>query len=81
MHIAFFQTDYDHFLCSDEMLLQMKPLIGVLRDKVPKKSDGTVGPDIVKMIKTFRSGMVVEVGGGVTFWAMISFLSLIHIEF
>ena len=39
----------------------MKPLVGLLRDKTPKFSDGTVGADVARMVKTFGRGMFVDV--------------------
>lgn len=43
------------------MLVHMKPLIGILREKVPQKKNGTVGADIKKMVRTFRTGIEVQV--------------------
>eukprot|EP00092_Neocalanus_flemingeri_P029737 GFUD01032285.1.p1 GENE.GFUD01032285.1~~GFUD01032285.1.p1 ORF type:complete len:408 (+),score=116.95 GFUD01032285.1:61-1284(+) len=54
-------SDFDHFLCTDEMLIELKPLIGVLRDKFPKKILGSVSPDIAKLVQTFAHGMQVAV--------------------
>jgi len=39
----------------------MKPLVGHLRDKVPKTADGTVGTDIPRLVQTFGKGMFVDV--------------------
>lgn len=54
-------ADYDVFLCHDEMGVKMKPLMGVLREKCPKKFDGTIGPNLPRMIQVFGSGMSVQV--------------------
>ncbi len=48
-------------MCHDELLVQMKSLAGLLRDKAPSKASGTVGADVSKMVRTFRSGMQVQV--------------------
>ena len=53
--------DYDHFLAHDDISLELKPLLGILREKFPKKVNGTVGTDIEKMVKTFTNGQLVEV--------------------
>ncbi len=39
----------------------MKSLAGMLREKTPKQFDGTVSSDVAKMVRTFRSGMIVKV--------------------
>jgi hypothetical protein len=39
----------------------MKPLVGLLRDKLPRFADGTIGTDISRMVKTFGRGMFVDV--------------------
>jgi len=54
-------TDYDHFLATEEMALELKPLLGILRDKFPKKNLGNVSNDIEKLVKTFAHGMLVNV--------------------
>jgi len=46
-------SDYDHFLSTEEMALELKPLLGILRDKFPKKNLGNVSNDIEKLVKTF----------------------------
>jgi len=35
--------DYDYFLAHDDILLELKPLLGILREKFPKKSVGYCG--------------------------------------
>ena len=57
----FLQAEVDYFLCHDELSAQMKQLVGLLRDKLPKHSDGTIGTDITRMVKTFGRGMFVDV--------------------
>ena len=54
-------SDYDHFLSTEEMALELKPLLGILRDKFPKKTLGNVSNDIEKLIKTFSHGMLISV--------------------
>ena len=54
-------SDYDHFLATEEMVLELKPLLGILRDKFPKKNLGNVSNNIEKLIKTFSHGMLVSV--------------------
>ena len=51
----------DYFLCHEDLAGQMKQLVGLLRDKLPKISEGTVGSDISRMVKTFARGMFVDV--------------------
>lgn len=53
--------DYDYFIAHDDIALELKPLLGILRDKFPKKQLGTVGTNIEKMVKTFTNGQMVEV--------------------
>jgi len=53
--------DYDHFLAHDDISLELKPLLGILREKFPKKTNGTVGTDIEKLVKTFTNGQLVDV--------------------
>ncbi len=48
-------------MCHEDLFAQMRTVAGMLRDKTPKVSDGTVGPDVEKMITIFRSGMVINV--------------------
>ena len=55
------QAEVDYFLCHEELAGQMKQLVGLLRDKLPKFSEGTVGADICRMVKTFGRGMFVDV--------------------
>lgn len=54
-------TDYDHFLATEEIAPELKPLLGILRDKFPKKNLGTVSADIGKLVQTFAHGMLVTV--------------------
>jgi len=54
-------SDFDHFLSTEEMSLELKPLLGVLRDKFPKKNLGNISNDIEKLVKTFAHGMLVSV--------------------
>merc|ERR1719391_1573990 len=54
-------VDYDYFLAHEDIILELKPLLGILREKFPKKLSGTVGTDIVKMVKTYNNGQMVEV--------------------
>jgi hypothetical protein len=51
----------DYFLCHEDLAGQMKQLVGLLRDKIPKFSEGTIGTDITRMVKTFGRGMFVDV--------------------
>ena len=44
-----------------DLVKNMKPLVGVLRDKMPSVNNGMIGTDIPLMIKTFGKGMIVEV--------------------
>jgi hypothetical protein len=39
----------------------MKQLVGHLREKVPKLSDGTIGTDVPRLVKSFGKGMFVDV--------------------
>jgi len=57
----FNQADVDYFICHEELAVNMKPLVGLLRDKTPKFADGTIGADIPMMVKTFGLGMFVDV--------------------
>jgi hypothetical protein len=57
----FNQAEIDYFICHEELAANMKPLIGLLRDKTPKFADGTIGSDIARMVKTFGRGMFVDV--------------------
>ncbi len=61
MSFLILQIEMDHFICHEDLLVHMRSVAGMLRDKTPKKLDGTVGQDIQKMIRTFRSGMTVQV--------------------
>ena len=39
----------------------MKALIGVLREKSPNRKNGTLGTEITKLVKTFKSGTELNV--------------------
>jgi len=54
-------SDFDYFLATEEMAAEMKPLVGILRDKFPKKNLGSVSNDIAKLVQTFSHGMQVRV--------------------
>ena len=54
-------SDFDHFLSTEEMSLELKPLLGILRDKFPKKNLGNISNDIEKLVKTFAHGMLINV--------------------
>ena len=54
-------SDFDHILSTEEMALELKPLLGILRDKFPKKNLGNVSNDIEKLIKTFSHGMLISI--------------------
>ena len=54
-------SDFDHFLATEEMALELKPLVGILRDKFPKKNLGSVSNDIERLVKTFAHGMLISV--------------------
>jgi large subunit ribosomal protein L1 len=44
-------ADIDHFLAHEDIeLKELKPLLGVLREKMPSKLTGTVGTDLEKMV-------------------------------
>jgi len=42
-------------------LSELKPLLGILREKFPKKMLGTVGADLGRLVKTFANGHLVQV--------------------
>jgi len=52
--------DFDYFIAHDDIALELKPLLGMLRDQYPKKNLGTVGTDMRKMVKTFCNGQMIE---------------------
>jgi len=52
--------EFDYFLAHDDIVLEMKPLFGILREKYPKKAAGTVGSNIEKMVRTFQNGQLVD---------------------
>jgi len=54
-------ADFDHFLATEEIVAELKPLLGILRDKFPKKPLGSVSKDIAKLVQTFAHGMLVAV--------------------
>jgi len=53
--------DFDHFLAHEDIAPEMKPLLGILREKFPKKVLGTVGTDLGRLVKTFANGQLVQV--------------------
>ena len=53
--------DYDYFLAHDDIGNELKPILGILREKFPKKPNGTVGTNIEKLVRTFQNGQLVEV--------------------
>eukprot|EP00088_Acartia_fossae_P023977 TRINITY_DN24938_c0_g1_i1.p1 TRINITY_DN24938_c0_g1~~TRINITY_DN24938_c0_g1_i1.p1 ORF type:complete len:401 (-),score=59.12 TRINITY_DN24938_c0_g1_i1:32-1204(-) len=53
--------DFDHFLAHEDIVLELKPLLGILRENFPKKPNGTVGTNMEKLVKTFSNGQIVEV--------------------
>ena len=55
------KADIDHFVCHEDLLLQMKTLMGLLREKTPKKNTGTVGSDVTRMVRTYCSGITVDI--------------------
>jgi len=54
-------AEIDHFIAHEDMMTELKPLLGVLREKMPKKIAGTVGTNLDQMVKTFGHGMSVSV--------------------
>jgi len=54
-------SDIDHFLAHEDIIKDLKPLIGILRDKMPSKPQGSVSSDLPKLVKTFAHGMSVSV--------------------
>lgn len=54
-------TDIDYFLAHEDIEKELKPLLGIVREKMPKRQAGTLGTDIYKMVKTFSNGMEVTV--------------------
>jgi len=54
-------AEFDYFLAHDDLVKSLKPLVGVLREKFPKKMDGTVGTNLEKMVKTFSHGILTTV--------------------
>merc|ERR1719312_1615614 len=54
-------SDFDHFLATEDIVAELKPLVGILREKFPKKPLGTVASDIGKLVQTFAHGMLVSV--------------------
>ena len=49
------QADFDHFLCHDELLVKVRPLAGLLRERTPDVKTGTVGKEIRKMVRSTRN--------------------------
>jgi len=54
-------SDFDYFLAHSDIQVDLKPLVGILRDKFPKKIEGTVGDEMEKLVKTFQNGLLVTV--------------------
>lgn len=54
-------ADIDNFVCHEDLSIHMKSLVGVLREKSPQRKNGTMGTDITKMVKTFKSGLELTV--------------------
>lgn len=54
-------SEFDHFLATEDIVPDLKPLVGILRDKFPKKNLGSVSADVGKMVQTFAHGMLVSV--------------------
>lgn len=54
-------TNIDYFLAHQDCATEMKPLTGILRDKVPTTRDGTISSDLENLIKTYQDGIVVDV--------------------
>jgi len=54
-------SDVDYFLAHDDIIKELKPLIGILRDKMPSKANGCVSTDMERSVKTFSNGMLVSV--------------------
>jgi len=54
-------ADMDTFLAHEDIEKELKPLLGILREKFPKKLNGTIGTDLGKMVQTFAHGMAVTV--------------------
>jgi len=54
-------ADIDTFLAHEDIEKELRPLLGILREKFPKKQNGTVGTNLGKMVQTFAHGMSVTV--------------------
>jgi len=54
-------SDVDYFLAHDDIIKELKPLIGILRDKMPSKANGCVSSNLERSVKTFSNGMLVSV--------------------
>ncbi|CAB4059860.1 RP-L1 [Lepeophtheirus salmonis] len=54
-------SDIEYFLAHEDMVLSLKPLTGQLRDKVPRKQEGTLGNNIEYMVKTFTNGQKISI--------------------
>lgn len=52
MLLSLNQADFDHFLCHDELLVKVRPLAGLLRERTPDVKTGTVGKEIRKMVRS-----------------------------
>jgi len=54
-------SDIDHFVAHEDILGSVNTLVGVLRDKVPRPKEGTVGTDVPLLVSTWCRGMDVTV--------------------
>lgn len=54
-------ADFDQFVCHDELFIKMNSLAGLLRERTPSLKTGTVGKDIRKLVRTFKTGINVDV--------------------
>ena len=54
-------SDIDCFVAHEDVVQHLNQLVGMLRDKTPKVQTGTVGTDLALLVKTFSSGMLVDV--------------------
>lgn len=54
-------ADVDFFVAHEDIIASMSPLVNILRDKMPRTTLGTVGSDMGLLVKTFNSGMNVDV--------------------
>jgi len=54
-------SDIDHFVAHEDMSGSVNVLAGILREKLPRFADGTIGTDIPLIVATFTRGMIVNV--------------------